>query len=62
MLACPICKHPVLNNSDYSVHMNTKHRGQSYKGLYQANNIKKYGKSNDSINTKRKTNVDSKLE
>jgi len=43
--------------------MNTKHRGQSYKGLYQANNIrkeqeKKYGSRNNT----RKTNVDSKLE
>jgi len=59
MLKCPICQADVLNNSDYSVHMNRVHRGQSYKGLYQANNIiKKYGSSN----TKRKTNVDSRVE
>jgi uncharacterized C2H2 Zn-finger protein len=57
-MKCPICNKPVLNNSDYSVHMNNSHRGQSYQGLYQANNMKKYGSSN----TKRKTNVDSKVE
>jgi len=29
-MKCPICQTKVLNNSDYSVHMNKLHRGNAY--------------------------------
>jgi uncharacterized C2H2 Zn-finger protein len=61
-MKCPLCSITVLNNSDYSVHMNKLHRGESYQELssYETNketkdlnskgfnskNDKKYNKDN----------------
>lgn len=46
-MKCPSCNSKVKNNSDYSTHMNTKHRGQSYKLLSAKNTSVKndYGKT-----------------
>lgn len=32
-MKCLLCDTKVLNNSDYSQHMNKMHRGKSYKSL-----------------------------
>ena len=58
-MQCPICQSKVLNNSDYSVHMNKTHRGKTYTPLNLNNGEgnKKYESKN-----RNKTNVDSRLE
>ena len=66
---CPICRAKVLNNSDYSVHMNLTHRGKTYSPLdYKNLNTpnkdlnKGKGKRNYESNNRTKTNVDSRLD
>ncbi len=66
---CPICRAKVLNNSDYSVHMNLTHRGKTYspldyKNLNRSNKDlnKGKGKGNYESNNRTKTNVDSRLD
>lgn len=62
-MKCPICHTKVLNNSDYSVHMNVTHRGKSYSPLDYKDLNKGKGKNNyGSSNTRNKTNVDSKVD
>jgi TPP-dependent 2-oxoacid decarboxylase len=61
-MKCPICGCKVINNSDYSVHMNLSHRGQSYEQIssYETKDInRETGKKN---NESRKTNVRSKVD
>ena len=58
IMNCPICQAKVLNNSDYSVHMNKTHRGKSYKPLNNGEGIKKHESNNRKSS---KTNVDSRL-
>jgi hypothetical protein len=72
-MECPICNQKVLNNSDYSVHMNTHHRGQKY-NLLDYNDIsglelkkkkdlyRPKGKKDNESNNNNKTNVDSRME
>jgi hypothetical protein len=55
---CPTCNSKVKSNSEYSIHMNLKHRGKSYKDLYEAKENKKY----ESNTRKSKTNVDYRME
>ena len=43
MLECPICKSKVLNNSDYSVHMNKLHRGNAYGTISEYEDLYKQG-------------------
>ena len=57
-MKCPLCSTTVINNSDYSVHMNQFHRGESYQELssyetkdlnskgFNSKNDKKYNKDN----------------
>ena len=61
-MKCPICSASVLNNSDYSVHMNLSHRGQSYSQIssYDTEGISK-GKGKEN-NEPRKANVRSKMD
>lgn len=63
---CPICHIKVLNNSDYSVHMNKTHRGKSYSPLNFVNLNKDLnkgkGKRKYESNNRTKTNVDSRLD
>lgn len=58
---CPICKAKVLNNSDYSVHMNKAHRGKSYSPLTYKDLNKGKGNTNHESNNRNKTNVDNRL-
>ena len=53
---CPKCKAKVKDNSQYSIHMNIKHRGSTYKPLYETKGKSKNGTSVS------KENVDSILE
>ena len=53
---CPKCKDKVKDDSDYSQHMNIKHRGSTYKPLYEAKGKSKYGTSAS------KTDVDNFVE
>ena len=65
---CPICQTKVLNNSDYSVHMNKTHRGKSYSPLDFVNLNKDLNKGKGKRNyesnnrNRNKTNVDSSLD
>jgi uncharacterized C2H2 Zn-finger protein len=52
---CPICNVSVLNNSDYSVHMNVSHRGKTYKSLDYKDLNKAKGQNNHE--SKNKANV-----
>jgi uncharacterized C2H2 Zn-finger protein len=62
-MKCPICNSKVLNNSDYSVHMNKTHRGTPYNLLDYKDLNKVEGKNkHGSSNSRSKTNVDSKVD
>ena len=59
-MKCPICSKSVLNNSDYSVHMNISHRGQSYNALDYKDLNKEKGKGNNE--SRNKANVRSDVD
>ena len=54
---CPICNKKVLNNTDYSVHMNLAHRGKTYKALIESSEKKKH-ESNGASKTRIYTKLD----
>ena len=65
-MKCPLCDVSVLNNSDYSVHMNQFHRGESFQELSSYDtNVSKETKdlnSKGSNSKNDKTNVRSKVD
>jgi uncharacterized C2H2 Zn-finger protein len=59
-MKCPLCDVSVLNNSDYSVHMNQFHRGESFQELSSYDTKDLNSKGSNSKNDK--TNVRSKVD
>jgi len=71
---CPNCNSKVKSNAEYSIHMNLKHRGKSYKDLYEFENKPinefenkhinkaKENKKHESNFRKPKTNVDNRMD
>jgi len=63
---CPNCNSKVKSNAEYSIHMNLKHRGKSYKDLYEFENKHinkaKENKKHESNFRKPKTNVDNRMD